>query len=417
MKCQIICVGTEILLGDIVNTNAVYLSKQLAALGIDVLHQSVVGDNDLRLEEEIKNALAKNDIVLLTGGLGPTNDDITKEISSKVMGEELVFDEKEYSKIVKYFSDKNIKMAQNNSKQAYLPKNCTVLQNNNGTAPGFAIEKDGKCIICLPGPPREMKCMFETGAKKVLEKYSSCVLVSHNVRMAGIGESSMAQEAGELLESQNPTVAPYAKDGECLLRVTAKAQTSEKAEELCAATMAKIQEKFKKNIYGIDVPAIEYAVVEKLKEKKLKVAFAESCTGGLCAKRITDVPGASEVIDCAIVSYSNEIKRKILGVSEENLEKYGAVSKQVAVEMAQGVADISGADIGIGITGIAGPGSDSTKKAVGLCMIAAHYKGKSICREIKTARKDRDYNRIVFSTTAFDIIRNAVDEEFNKITE
>ena len=410
MRCQIICVGTEILLGDIVNTNAVYLSKQLAELGIDVLRQSVVGDNDARLEEEIKNALCKNDIVILTGGLGPTNDDITKEISSKVMDEELVFNEKEYLKIEKYFSDKKIKMAQNNKKQAYLPKNCTVLQNDNGTAPGFAIEKDGKCIICLPGPPREMRRMFETGARMVLEKYSSCVLISHNVRMTGIGESSMAQEARNLLESQNPTVAPYAKDGECLLRVTAKAESREKAEELCAETMAKIQEKFKKNIYGIDVPAIEYSIVEKLKEKKLKVAFAESCTGGLCAKRLTDVPGASEVIDCAIVSYSNEIKRNILGVKKDNLDNYGAVSKVVSIEMAQGVAKISGADIGIGITGIAGPESDSNNKPVGLCMIAASYKGKNICREINTARNDRDYNRIVFSTTAFDIIRNAIDE-------
>lgn len=410
MRCQIICVGTEILLGDIVNTNAVYLSKQLAELGIDVLRQSVVGDNDARLEEEIKNALCKNDIVILTGGLGPTNDDITKEISSKVMDEELVFKEKEYLKIKKYFSDKKIKMAQNNKKQAYLPKNCTVLQNDNGTAPGFAIEKDGKCIICLPGPPREMRRMFETGARNVLEKYSSSVLISHNVRMTGIGESTMAQEAGDLLESQNPTVAPYAKDGECLLRVTAKAESREKAEKLCAETMAEIQEKFKKNIYGIDVPAIEYSIVKKLKEKKLKVAFAESCTGGLCAKRITDVPGASEVIDCAIVSYSNEIKRKILGVKKDSLDNYGAVSKEVAIEMAQGVAKITGADIGIGITGIAGPGSDSSNKTVGLCMIASSYKGKNICREINTARNDRDYNRIVFSTTAFDIIRDAIDE-------
>ena len=287
MNCEIICVGTELLLGDIVNTNAVYLSKELAKLGINVLYQSVVGDNDSRLEECIRKSLEKSDIIILTGGLGPTADDITKEVCCKALGFELELNEKQLRKIENYFCSKNIEMPESNKKQAYLPKSGYVLENNNGTAPGFAIEKNSKCIISLPGPPREMKPMFENGAKPILEKYSSAVLVSHNVRMIGIGEAKMAEDAGKLLDGENPTVAPYAKDGECLLRVTAKAKDKNTAEKMCSKILDEIYKKFSEYIYGIDIDGIEYAVVEKLKEKNLKVAFAESCTGGLCAKRIS----------------------------------------------------------------------------------------------------------------------------------
>lgn len=409
MNCQIICVGTEILLGDIVNTNAAYLSKQLAALGINVFYQTVVGDNRKRLEECVKESLEKNDILLLTGGLGPTADDITKEVCAEVMGARLEKKEDQLERIKEYFSKKHIKMSSSNEKQAFLPEGADVLENENGTAPGFALEKDGKIIICLPGPPREMKPMFDKKVKPILEKYSSSRLVSHSVRMIGIGESDMAQQAGELLDMANPSVAPYAKDGECLLRVTAKAENAEKAEELCKETLEKIFKKFSNYIYGIDVKGIEYAVVEKLKEKNLKVSFAESCTGGLCAKRITDVPGASAVFECGVVSYSNEIKHKILGVKSEDLEKYGAVSETVARQMAHGVRRISGADIGVSITGIAGPDSDGTDKPVGLCYVAVDYDGGCECREIRSARNDRDYNRITASSAAFDEIRKAIN--------
>ena len=409
MNCHIICVGTEILLGDIVNTNAVYLAKELAKLGINVFKQTVVGDNPERLEECVKEALKNNDIIITTGGLGPTADDITKEICCKVMDVELEMSQEQLEKIRAYFQTKGRPMTENNKKQALLPKDAAVLENNNGTAPGFAIEKDGKVIICLPGPPREMKPMFEFGAKPILQKYSDGCLVSHNVRMIGIGESDMAQQAGDLLELKNPSVAPYAKDGECLLRVTAKAQNEEKAEKLCKDVLEKVFKKFSNYIYGIDVEAIEYCVVEKLKKHNLKVAFSESCTGGLCAKRITDVPGASEVFDCGVVSYSNGIKNKILGVNSDDLEKYGAVSETVAKQMAHGVRKMSGADIGVGITGIAGPDSDSTKKPVGLCYIAVEYDGGSVCREIMSARKDRDYNRISASSAAFEEILKIIE--------
>lgn len=410
MNCEIICVGTELLLGDIVNTNAVYLSKELAKLGINVLYQSVVGDNDSRLEECIKKSLKKSDIIILTGGLGPTADDITKEVCCKALGFELELDKEQLRKIENYFRSKNIEMPESNKKQAYLPKGGVVLENNNGTAPGFAIEKNSKCIISLPGPPREMKPMFENGAKKILEKYSSSVLVSHNVRMIGIGEAKMAEEAGKLLEGKNPTVAPYAKDGECLLRVTAKAKDKDTAEKMCSTILDEINKKFSDYIYGVDIEGIEYAVVEKLKEKQLKVAFAESCTGGLCAKRITDVPGASGVFDCGVVSYANSIKSKLLNVSKEDLEKYGAVSETVAKQMAKGILQLSGADIGVSITGIAGPDNDGSEKPVGLSYIAVAYKDKVECTEFMTARKDREYNRFANSSKAFDVVRKIIDK-------
>lgn len=410
MNCEIICVGTELLLGDIVNTNAVYLSKELAKLGINVLYQSVVGDNDSRLEECIRKSLEKSDIIILTGGLGPTADDITKEVCCKALGFELELNEKQLRKIENYFCSKNIEMPESNKKQAYLPKGGYVLENNNGTAPGFAIEKNSKCIISLPGPPREMKPMFENGAKPILEKYSSAVLVSHNVRMIGIGEAKMAEDAGKLLDGENPTVAPYAKDGECLLRVTAKAKDKNTAEKMCSKILDEIYKKFSEYIYGIDIDGIEYAVVEKLKEKNLKVAFAESCTGGLCAKRITDVPGASQVFDCGVVSYANSIKNKLLNVREEDLEKYGAVSETVAKQMAKGVLELSGADIGVSITGIAGPDNDGSEKPVGLSYIAVAYKDEVVCTEFMTARKDRDYNRFANSSKAFDVVRKIIDK-------
>lgn len=410
MNCEIICVGTELLLGDIVNTNAVYLSKELAKLGINVLYQSVVGDNDSRLEECIRKSLEKSDIIILTGGLGPTADDITKEVCCKALGFELELNEKQLRKIENYFCSKNIEMPESNKKQAYLPKGGVVLENNNGTAPGFAIEKNSKCIISLPGPPREMKPMFENGAKPILEKYSSAVLVSHNVRMIGIGEAKMAEDAGKLLDGENPTVAPYAKDGECLLRVTAKAKDKNTAEKMCSKILDEIYKKFSEYIYGIDIDGIEYAVVEKLKEKNLKVAFAESCTGGLCAKRITDVPGASQVFDCGVVSYANSIKNKLLNVREEDLEKYGAVSETVAKQMAKGVLELSGADIGVSITGIAGPDNDGSEKPVGLSYIAVAYKDEVVCTEFMTARKDRDYNRFANSSKAFDVVRKIIDK-------
>ena len=414
MICEIVCVGTEILLGDIVNTNAVYLSKRLAEMGISVLRQSVVGDNNSRLTETLVQALDRSDIVITTGGLGPTADDITRDKCCEVMKSELVFNEKIKNKIESYFISKGLKMVESNLRQAYVPEDGIVFDNNNGTAPGFAIEKNSKCIIALPGPPREMKPMFEECAVEVLKKYSEKTFISHNIKMIGIGESSMAEQVGDLLDNENPTVAPYAKDGECFLRVTSSGNTKEDAEKLAKPVVDDIIGRFKGFVYAVDEENIESVLVKLLKKHGLKIALAESCTGGYAAKRITDISGASEVFDCGIISYSNEIKNKILGVSNDDLEKYGAVSEPVAKQMAEGVKKLSGADYGIGITGIAGPLSDSTNKPVGLSYVALCDGETTECVEIMTGRKDRDYNRYVNGSRAFDLARRNIIIKYEK---
>lgn len=409
--CELISVGTEILLGDILNTDAQYLSIELAKLGISVIHQSTVGDNRERLLAQLDEAAKRSDIIILSGGLGPTPDDLTKEVCCEFFGKEMFLHEPTVEKIKEYFSSKGIEMAQNNLKQAMLPKDCVIFPNDNGTAPGMAIEKDGVHILVLPGPPRELKPMFQNCAVPYLMQFSDRIIVSHNIRTFGIGESSMAERVNDLFDAQNPTVAPYAKDGEALLRVTAMAKTKEDAESLCEPIIEEIKKRLDAYVYGVDYNCIEEAVVGMLKEHHLKVATAESCTGGLIAKRITDVPGASEVFECGIISYANEIKHKVLGVSEDDLNKYGAVSEPVAKQMAQGALKVSGADIAVSVTGIAGPDSDSTGKPVGLVYIGLADKENVWVREIRTSRRDRSYNRYVSASNALDMIRLYIDNK------
>lgn len=409
--CELISVGTEILLGDILNTDAQYLSIELAKLGISVIHQSTVGDNRERLLAQLDEAAKRSDIIILSGGLGPTPDDLTKEVCCEFFGKEMFLHEPTVEKIKEYFSSKGIEMAQNNLKQAMLPKDCVIFPNDNGTAPGMAIEKDGVHILVLPGPPRELKPMFQNCAVPYLMQFSDRIIVSHNIRTFGIGESSMAEKVNDLFDAQNPTVAPYAKDGEALLRVTAMAKTKEDAESLCEPIIEEIKKRLDAYVYGVDYNCIEEAVVGMLKEHHLKVATAESCTGGLIAKRITDVPGASEVFECGIISYANGIKHKVLGVSEDDLNKYGAVSEPVAKQMAQGALKVSGADIAVSVTGIAGPDSDSTGKPVGLVYIGLADKENVWVREIRTSRRDRSYNRYVSASNALDMIRLYIDNK------
>ncbi len=409
--CELISVGTEILLGDILNTDAQFLSIELARLGISVIHQSTVGDNRERLLAQLKEAADRSDIIILSGGLGPTPDDLTKEVCCEFFGKKMFLHEPTVEKIKTYFSTKGMKMAQNNLKQAMLPKDCVIFPNDNGTAPGMAIEKDGVHILVLPGPPRELKPMFRNCAVPYLMQFSDRIIVSHNIRTFGIGESLMAERVNDLFDAENPTVAPYAKDGEALLRVTAMARTKEKAENLCEPVINEIKNRLDGFVYGVDYTCIEEAVIEKLKEKHMKVATAESCTGGLIAKRITDVPGASEVFDCGIISYANEIKHRVLGVSEDDLNKYGAVSEPVARQMAQGALKVSGADIAVSVTGIAGPDSDSTNKPVGLVYIGLADRDNVWVRELRTSRKDRSYNRYVSASNALNMIRLYIDNK------
>ena len=409
--CELISVGTEILLGDILNTDAQFLSIELARLGISVIHQSTVGDNRERLLAQLKEAADRSDIIILSGGLGPTPDDLTKEVCCEFFGKKMFLHEPTVEKIKTYFSTKGMEMAQNNLKQAMLPKDCVIFPNDNGTAPGMAIEKDGVHILVLPGPPRELKPMFRNCAVPYLMQFSDRIIVSHNIRTFGIGESLMAERVNDLFDAENPTVAPYAKDGEALLRVTAMARTKEEAENLCEPVINEIKSRLDGFVYSVDYTCIEEAVIEKLKEKHMKVATAESCTGGLIAKRITDVPGASEVFDCGIISYANEIKHRVLGVSEDDLNKYGAVSEPVARQMAQGALKVSGADIAVSVTGIAGPDSDSTNKPVGLVYIGLADRDNVWVRELRTSRKDRSYNRYVSASNALNMIRLYIDNK------
>ena len=377
-------------------------------MGISVLHQTTVGDNPERLREALGIAASRNDIIITSGGLGPTPDDLTKEICCEFFSKKCVLHQESLDRMSAYFASKGLEMTENNKKQAMLPTDCTVFPNDNGTAPGCAIEKDGKHILMLPGPPGELKPMFFNYAAKYLKRFSDKTIISHSIRTFGIGESAMAQKVNDLFDGSNPTLAPYAKNGEALLRVTAMAQSKEDAEKLCAPIIKEVSKRLDGLVYGIDVPNIETAVVNMLKEKHLKLATAESCTGGYIGKRITDIPGSSDVFECGIISYSNEIKANVLGVSRDDLQKYGAVSEQVAKQMAIGALKVSGADIAVSVTGIAGPGSDGTDKPVGLSYIGIAAKDFVYAKKLVTGKKNdgcREYNRYVSASNALNLVR------------
>lgn len=381
---EILCVGTEILLGDIVNTNAAYLSRELASLGISQYRQSVIGDNSERLEHTIKECLNNCDLLIMTGGLGPTYDDITKESAAKAIGKELYEDAEVLSDIERYFKKRGRHMTDNNRKQANVIKGSTVLKNTCGTAPGVFCETDGKIIILLPGPPSEMIPMWQNEAKPLVAQCCDKVLVSRNINLVGIGESALAQKLRDMMEKAvNPTIAPYCKTGEVRLRVTASANTREEALSMCLDAVEDIKAtEVGRYIYGYDT-TLEEAVVNTLRRKNKILATAESCTGGLIAKMITDVPGASDVFFGGVNSYHNIIKNKVLGVSSRSLDKYGAVSHQVAVKMAEGVCTLMNSDISVAVTGIAGPGGGTEEKPVGLVYIAVCHNGKTTVKKYK----------------------------------
>ena len=419
MNCELISVGTEILLGDILNTNAQYLSRELASLGVGVTHQCTVGDNRERLLSAIDLAFSRCDMIIFTGGLGPTPDDLTKEVCSEYFKKELIPDEKTARDIEQYFKDRNREMPESNLKQALVPEGANLLYNTCGTAPGFIMEKEGKIMVILPGPPNEMTAMFKNSVKPYLKEKSDAVILSHNVRTFGIGESAMSEKVRDLLDMENPTVAPYAKSGEALLRVTAKAESEEKADLLMKDTIEEIKKRLGDYIYGIDVNSTEEALSKALKEKKLTVSFAESCTGGLCGKRMTDLSGASQIFHCGVISYSNEIKEKVLSVKREHLEKYGAVSKIVAAEMAEGVRKLSSSSIGVSITGEAGPTSGDGKP-VGLIYVAVTDGNRVLIEELHgRAGGDncRNYNRIYAASSAFNAARVFLEKGSAKRSE
>lgn len=408
MVAEIICVGTELLLGQILNTNSQYLAQKLAELGIDLYFQTTVGDNMERLKMAIDIATKRSDILIFTGGLGPTSDDITKEAVADYFGLALVLDEDVLRRIEKFFERRQVKMPEINKKQAYVPEGAKVLHNKNGTAPGLIIEKDGKIAILLPGPPFEMQPMFEEGVLPYLEKFSKQKIYSRVLKFVGIGESSIEEALKDLILSQtDPTMALYAKPFEVELRITTKKESEECAKSLLQSMENRIRERLGEYIYGVDRQLLEEVVIGLLAEKKLKVSVAESCTGGLICNKLTNVPGASEVFDRGFIVYSNEAKMKLLGVPEQVLKEHGAVSSQTARYMAQGALSNSLADIALSVTGIAGPGGGSETKPVGLVYISIATKDYSESFEFRFSG-DRLRIKEMTSKAALNILRKKI---------
>jgi len=408
---EIIAVGTELLLGGTVNTDAQDVSRLLSELGINVFYHTVVGDNPERMTAAIDIAKSRADIIITTGGLGPTFDDITKQTLAAAFGKKLVFSEEVAKQIRGFFQKRlpNAKMPENNLRQAELPEDCTVFENGVGTAPGCAFEAEGKHVIMLPGPPRECRTMLKTCVEPYLKQLSEAEIHSHNIHIFGLGESAVEEKLCDLMKSmKNPTLAPYAKDGEVMLRLTAKAASKQQAEELMNPILDQVRETLGDIIYGIDTDSLENTVISLLKEHGLTLATAESCTGGLLSKRLTDIPGASKVYPGGVVAYSQQSKTELLGVPQEMINKHGEVSPEVAIAMANGIRLRMGSDIGIGITGIAGPESDASGKEPGTAYIALATKEKTICNNPKLFY-DRERIRIGAANNALDMVRREID--------
>ncbi|HIR93432.1 MAG TPA: competence/damage-inducible protein A [Candidatus Egerieimonas intestinavium] len=383
MIVELISVGTELLLGNIVNTNAAYLSEMCARRGLSLYYQTVVGDNWERMAETIRTALGRSDILLITGGLGPTEDDITKEVVAQVMGRRLLEDKHTRERIQAYMeayaASAGLKeIPENNWKQAQIPEGARVLDNENGTAPGLILDDGGKHVILLPGPPEEMRPLFEEQVYPYLGELSQEVIVSKMVKLCGIGESSVAEMAADLIAAQsNPTIATYAKVGEVHLRITAKAETEQEARKLLKPLVREVKLRFGPYIYSTEEKGtLEGSILDLLNDKGLTLVTAESCTGGMLASRIINVPGASEVLKAGLVTYSNRMKRKYLGVKKSTLKTDGAVSEKTAREMARGGCEQTEADVCVAITGIAGPDGGTEEKPVGLVYIGCCAAGK-----------------------------------------
>ncbi|MGI6005824.1 MAG: competence/damage-inducible protein A [Christensenellales bacterium] len=409
MKAELIAVGTELLLGNIVNTNAQYLSRQLSDMGIDVYFQTTVGDNEQRLLDCLSLSLSRADLVILTGGLGPTMDDLTKETVARHFGLEMKLHQPSYDHINNFFIRQGRQMTQNNKKQAFFPEGSIVMSNSRGTAPGCIVERGGKSVVILPGPPYEMQAMFEKHVRGYLRSKSADAMTTHMLRVFGIGESALEDQIRDLLLSQsNPTIALYAGFGEVKIRITVKCGRDEDPMAYIAPLEDELRSRLGDAIYAIGDKELHQVVAEMLMESGRTIALAESCTGGLIASSLVDTPGISGSLMEAHVTYSNASKVRTLGVSEETLDKYGAVSEQTAVEMARGLLERSGADITLSVTGVAGPGGGTEEKPVGLVYLALCRKdGDTLTkciRQVGTRTRVRNMAKL----HALDMIRRAL---------
>lgn len=403
---ELIAIGTELLLGNIANTDAQMISQGLSELGINVYYHTVVGDNPDRVRQAVDIARHRADIIITTGGLGPTCDDLTKVALAEAFGKELVYHEPSAQRIRDRFAAMERPLTENNFQQAMVPEGCTVLDNDWGTAPGVAFEADGTHVILLPGPPRECEMMFRHRAVPYLKALSDGVIVSRTVKTFGIGESAAEALLRDLMNAlHNPTLAPYAKPTGTELRITAHAATEEEAYALIAPVEAQVKAILGDYAIGVNVNSIQEVCLALLKEKGLTLGAAESCTGGLIAKLITDLPGSSAVLKGGVVSYTNEVKANVLGVPQEMLEEYGAVSPQVAEAMARGARKVLGCDIAVSATGVAGPDADDRGNPVGLVYLGLAYGDQCVVQEFHAGQGDRDRIRRMSAGAALDMVR------------
>ena len=402
---EIISVGTELLLGHVTNTDARDISEMLSKIGINVKYHTVVGDNPERLRKCVETAKSRADIIITTGGLGPTCDDLTKQILAEAFGLRLVENKAEREGLYDYIRYGK-KFTDNNFTQAMLPEGCTVFHNNCGTAPGCGFEKDGKIVVMIPGPPKECNAMFRESALPYLRKLSEELIVSHSVRIFGLGESSVDDIfAEEMNRMTNPTMAPYAKECDCLLQITAKAKSVDEAEKMIAPVMEHVMQRLGDVVYGVDVECIEESVIKLLREKNMTFSAAESCTGGELAKRFTDMPGASAFFKGGVVTYTNEAKAKLLGIDPALIEEKGAVSYEVAKAMAENVRALLGTDIGVGVTGLAGPDGDGVHE-VGTVFVSLAVEGETFVKELHTgAMRTRSFIRRMAGNHIYDMMR------------
>ena len=413
-KASIISVGTELLMGEITNTNTVYLSQKLNDHGIDVLYHHTVGDNPDRLSRVLADSLEDCDLIITTGGLGPTQDDMTKELVCEFFEDHLVMNEGWLQNLYDRYEKRGRRMTDNNRKQALLPSRSIILFNEVGSAPGFVLRDPAgeKTICCLPGPPREMKWLYENKLSPLLAEQEGGVLCHRMLRTFGIGESSLETALLDLIDNQtDPTIATYAKEGECALRIASKRETAEEAEAAVEEMIGQVRERIGEFIYSYDDVDLVQVVADLLMERGLTISAAESCTGGMFGAAMTDVPGISAVFDRSLVTYSNEAKMQELGVRPETLEKYGAVSEETAREMAEGVRNVSGTDIGVSVTGIAGPDGGTEQKPVGTVYYALAMKDRTVARKSVWNTRNRRSNRNYAVLNMLDLVRREVSKE------
>ena len=406
MNCEILAVGTELLLGNTVNTNAADLSVRLAKLGVNVFWHTVVGDNPARLADAAALARSRADLILTTGGLGPTYDDLTKNVLAECFGKPLVFHEDEAAFLRRFYEKRGRPLTDNVLQQAWLPEGCTVFHNDWGTAPGCAFEADGVHVVMLPGPPHECLPMFDACAAPYIRALSAETLVSRQIHVFGLGESAIeARFRAEMEHMANPSLATYAKEGEVMLRVTAKAATEAEAAALCAPVVDKVVRELGAHVYSVDVDSLEALVLTLLREQHRTFAAAESLTGGLIGTRFTALSGASEVFRGGAITYCDEVKAGMLGIDAGLIAEKHAVSEEVAAAMAQGVRKAAGADIGVSATGIAGPNTDESGQPVGTVFVGLAAADGVWVRHLRLGAQSRSRVRTLSASHAFDMLR------------